>query len=714
MFSTKLSIPIIEQHQKTECGLCCVAMISSYYKHEVTMEELREVLETGRDGTNFIQLIEMLESIGFETNAFKVPNFKDKYKNIKTPCIALWKSRHFIIIEKISKKYIYVVDPEVGKIRYSYDDFADGFSEYLIQIILSKKVEKRKKRIDYRLVFNSIFKEWKYFIFVFIFTSLTYLLMFFVPIIIKEIINALSQDRQVFELHQYLYLLIFVFVVYYLVILFQGLSILRLRVNIDEGLNVKTIGKLFRLPYKFYSNRSRGDLIYSINSLPNIRELFANRIVTGFLDIGIVIAIGSYLYLLNSYLLLTCTILFLVNLVILYIFRQIIEQNKKMSTILQNNLQNKQMEIMYSMMGIKMEGLEQDIYRQWREHYDRYIYRYIATEKFSNFINSLLQTITFVSPFIVLMISMILYSENKLDIGTVISTYSFAGIFFSKTDTIFNTFITLINSKNFISRIYDILVQQEESEGNENIELQGNIRFENVNFSYVNNGKLVLKNINLSIKKGEKIAIVGTSGSGKSTLSKLLVGLYKPTQGSVYFDEFEIEDLNLNNLRKQIGIVPQDMTLFNKTIRENICDGIDVSQNEIELVCLATNIHNDIVGMPLGYNTLVSEMGMNLSGGQRQRIVLARALIKKPKILLLDEATSYLDNINERNIMNFFKEQRITTIVIAHRLSTIIDSDKIFVFENGEIVESGKHEDLMHKENGLYKMMHMTFSKKGE
>jgi len=714
VFSKKRKIPIIEQHQKTECGLCCVAMISSYYKHEITMEELRAILETGRDGTSFIQLIEILESIGFETKAFKVPNFAAKYKNIRTPSIALWKSRHFIVIEKITKKHIYVVDPELGKIRYSYTDFSDGFSEYLIQIISSEKVEKRKKKIDYRLVFNCIFKEWKYFISVFFFTLLIYLLTFFVPILIRDIINSLSNDHHVFELHEYIYILIVIFVAYYLVILFQGLSILRLRINIDENLNVKTIGKLLRVPYKFYSNRSKGDLIYSINSLPNIRELFANRIVTGFLDIGIIVAIGSYLYLLDSYLLITCMIIFLVNLGVLYISRKVIEQNKKMSSVCQNNLQNKQIEMIYSMSGIKMEGFEQNIYRQWREHYDGYIYRYIVTERFSNHINSLLQTITFISPFIVLVVSVILYSENKLDIGTVMSTYSFASIFFSKTDTIFNTFITAINSKVFISRIYDILAQEEDKNGNKNIDLKGNIRLENVSFSYVKNGDLVLKDINLSIKQGEKIGIVGTSGSGKSTLSKLLVGLYKPSQGAVYFDEVGVEDLNLNSLRKQIGIVPQDMTLFNKTIRENICDDIDVSQNEIELVCQATNIHNDIVDMPLGYNTLVSEMGMNLSGGQRQRIVLARALIKKPKILLLDEATSYLDNINERNIMNFFKKQEITTIVIAHRLSTIIDSDKIFVFENGQIIESGKHIALMGEENGSYKMMYTTFSKEGE
>ena len=148
------------------------------------------------------------------------------------------------------------------------------------------------------------------------------------------------------------------------------------------------------------------------------------------------------------------------------------------------------------------------------------------------------------------------------------------------------------------------------------------------------------------------------------------------------------------------------MTLFNKTIFENIAGSSSVSQEKMEEVCKLVNIHDDIMEMPMGYNTLVSEMGMNLSGGQRQRIILARALIKKPKIILLDEATSYLDNVNEKEIMQKFKEQNITIVVIAHRLSTIIDSDKIFVMEKGKIIEQGNHQELLQGERGLYRKLY--------
>ena len=150
------------------------------------------------------------------------------------------------------------------------------------------------------------------------------------------------------------------------------------------------------------------------------------------------------------------------------------------------------------------------------------------------------------------------------------------------------------------------------------------------------------------------------------------------------------------------------LTLFNKTIYENIAGDISVSEEEMTKICKLVNIHDEIMEMPMGYNTLVSEMGMNLSGGQRQRIILARALVKKPKIILLDEATSYLDNVNEKEIMQKFKEQNITIIVIAHRLSTIIDSNQIFVMDKGEIVEQGSHTELLNMKNGLYKKLYQT------
>ena len=286
--------------------------------------------------------------------------------------------------------------------------------------------------------------------------------------------------------------------------------------------------------------------------------------------------------------------------------------------------------------------------------------------------------------------------------GKLFSIYSLSTILFGKVNSIFNTFVSFYNSKPYLSRVLEIIEQDEEKLGYMIHELEGNIRFEDVTFSYTKDSKVILNSLNLTIKKGEKVAIVGGSGSGKSTLSKLLVGLYEPNCGSIYYDNIDFRILNKKMVRQQIGIVPQDMTLFNKTIKENIVGDMNIDDSQIMEACKLVNIHDEIKKMPMGYQTLVSEMGMNLSGGQRQRLILARALVKKPKIILLDEATSYLDNLNEKSIMDNLKKRGITTIIIAHRLSTIIDSDKIFVLEDGCILEEGNHKELMLNSKGLY------------
>lgn len=207
-----------------------------------------------------------------------------------------------------------------------------------------------------------------------------------------------------------------------------------------------------------------------------------------------------------------------------------------------------------------------------------------------------------------------------------------------------------------------------------------------------------------------KVAIVGKSGSGKSTLAKLLVGLYEPSEGDIFFDDIELKKWKKNELRRQIGIVPQDITLFNNSIYNNIImNRGNLGLDEVKRACQIAHISEEIENMPMGYNTEISELGLNLSGGQRQRIALARAMIGNPSILLLDEATSSLDNINERKVSEELKKMGTTQIIIAHRLSTIIDADLIIVLDCGRIVEVGNHDELI-KEDGLYKKLYSTMT----
>ncbi len=703
---TKFKVPFIEQYQKTECGLCCVAMISSYYFHEISVKELRDEYEVGRDGTTFLKLKEILESKGFKVKSYKIPNNKFAIKKINNVSIALWKSKHFIVVEKVSNKFVYVLDPEIGRIIYTTEEFLEGFSNYIISVEKTNKVKFRKIKLRYKYLLDILLSQKGNFIKLLFSTIILYFSIFLIPIGMRNIINQLNSGKVDLDYFNTIFLLLFASLSYYICLVLQNKSAINLRANLDYKITTSVIQKMFKLPYKFFTNRSCGDLIYSINGIPRIRELFAQRFIMGVLDIILLISIATYFIITNLFIFFTAIILLVLNLSLLSLSKSTIEQNNLSLMVQQNKVQNKQMEIVYSMFGIKMEAAEDEIYLNWLNNFDKYIYKYKATENYSNHINSLLKTLNFISPFVIMVIAILLYSKNHLDIGNMVALYSLSNVFFSKVESIFNTVIAILQSKVFIARIYDILEEKNEEYGIEKININGNIELNNVTFSFTKNSKDVLKDVNIKINKGEKIAIVGASGSGKTTISKLIVGLFSASKGKIKYDGYDFNEIDMKYLRKQIGIVPQDMTLFNKTILENITNGLEYNMSDVENACKLTNIHNDIMNMPLKYNTLISEMGMNLSGGQRQRIILARALLKKPKVILLDEATSYLDTINESEIMNNFKKNNVTTVVIAHRLSTIIDSDKIYVFEDGQIKEFGNHNELMNLKNGVYNSLY--------
>jgi len=263
-----------------------------------------------------------------------------------------------------------------------------------------------------------------------------------------------------------------------------------------------------------------------------------------------------------------------------------------------------------------------------------------------------------------------------------------------------------------LGNIFDIELEKIKNESNKIIpeNLKNNIIFNNVNFRYENRN-FVLQDINFQINQGDKIALVGESGSGKTTLVKLLLRFYNCEKGEILINNINIRDINLDVLRNKIAYVSQETFLFSMSIKENLCLGNpNISFEDILEISKMTKMHDFINELPFRYDTLLIENGNNLSGGQRQRLAIARAILKKPDILILDEATSNLDSLTENTIINVVHNycKNITTIIIAHRLSTIIRCNKIFVLENGIIIENGSHSKLVAKKGKYYNFLKIS------
>lgn len=327
---------------------------------------------------------------------------------------------------------------------------------------------------------------------------------------------------------------------------------------------------------------------------------------------------------------------------------------------------------------------------------------------------SFIITVLFGGIFYILYRGALMVENQTMEVGDLFSFIIYTGILGGAIASFGTLYATLASAIGATERVQNILnsegeINLEDSKSEQSVSLAGDIVYRNVHFSYPTRQEMeILKGIDLQIKEGQKVALVGQSGSGKSTIVSLLMKFYPLDQGEIEINNVPLADYNITHLRQNIGIVPQEVILFGGTIRENILYGNpNASEEELVEAARKSNSLEFIESFPDGFETIVGERGIKLSGGQRQRIAIARAILKDPRILLLDEATSSLDAESERLVqeaLDALMEGR-TSIIIAHRLATIKDVDQIYVLENGSIVEKGNHDELMTVEGGAYKSL---------
>jgi len=383
-------------------------------------------------------------------------------------------------------------------------------------------------------------------------------------------------------------------------------------------------------------------------------------------------------------------------------FRQAAEENAKTQSHL--------VEVITGIQTVKAQNVEIISRWKWQELYNRYINKSFQKTISGTLLIQSSQVLQKISQLAVLWIGATMVLKGELTLGQLIAFRIISSYVTQPLLRLSTIWQNIQELKISFERLADVIDTPTETSSIEKDKIplppiKGNIRYENVSFSYTKNSNPDINNVSFSIKSGDFVGIVGQSGCGKSTLLKLLSRLYNSTEGKIFIDDLDIQKTELNSLRRQIGIVPQEPLLFNGSISDNI--SLTKPEAEIDEIIKAAkiaNAHEFIMNLPDGYSTPAGERGSRLSGGQRQRIAIARTLLEKPKLLILDEATSALDYENESiicdQLMSNLKDS--TIFFITHRLSTIRNADRILLLKKGEIKENGKHQELMLKKKDYF------------
>lgn len=691
-FWTSRRLPVQLQTEASECGLACLGMVASYWGHVIDMAAMRRRSAVSLKGTTLRALMTMAEKLCLQSRPLKLD--MDHLPQLRLPCVLHWDFNHFVVLKSVSSQSATIHDPAVGVRQLPLAELSKHFTGVALELTPTSEFTQRRETSEFSLrsLMGNVVGLKRGLLHLLGMGLALQVFSLIAPFYMQWIVDEalVSADRD----------LVTVLGIGFLLLVFVQTTITGVRAwattVLATTLNLQWLGNAFahlmKLPLQYFEKRHTGDVVSRFSSIQTIQHSITTQAVEGIIDgclvLGTLIMMAVYSPLLAG---VACVAVGLYAALRYGFFRPLREATAE-QIIHAAKQQTHFMESVRGMQSVRLFGRSDERRAGWMNLLADQFNAELRVARFGVAYQTANVLLFGVERVVVIWLAAIAVLDNKFSIGMVFAFISYKDQFSQRMASLIDKLFELRMLRLHGERVADILFAEPEREACD-IEadvthLAPSIEICNLSFRYAESEPFVVKDLNLSIPAGQCIAVVGPSGCGKTTLIKLLLGLLEPTSGEIRIGCAKVNHIGLSSFRQLIGTVMQEDTLFAGSIGDNICFFDPApDQEHIQACAQYAAIHAEILAMPMGYNTLVGDIGTGLSGGQKQRILLARALYRRPKILVLDEATSHLDVWNEQAVNESIRQLKLTRIVVAHRPETIAMAQRVVVLQQGAIAQ---------------------------